>query len=183
MLEFNVKNQIIERTDTFRAVADSKNYLTAVFEFSEEWKDGIIAVFGDCNDNFYDVVIENGSCIVPWEVIKAPFFTVSVFCGDLVTTNALRVEVERSGYRRGGQLSKPTPDIYHQLLNTAKPPYIGDNGNWFVWNKEACMFEDSGIASKGSDGYTPKKGADYWTEEDKAEIKGYVDDAILGGVW
>lgn len=35
----------------------------------------------------------------------------------------------------------------------------------------------------GEDGYTPKKGADYWTDEDKAEIKGYVDDAILGGVW
>lgn len=183
MLEFNVKNQIIERTDNFRAVADSKNYLTAGFKFSEEWLNGIIAVFGDCDDNFYDVVVENGSCIVPWEVIKAPFFTVSVFCGDLVTTNALKVEVERSGYRQGGQPGKPTPDIYNQLLNTAKPPYIGDNGNWFVWNKAAGIFEDSGISAKGSDGYTPKKDVDYWTEADRAEIKGYVEDAILGGVW
>lgn len=36
---------------------------------------------------------------------------------------------------------------------------------------------------KGEDGYTPVKGIDYWTEEDKAEIKGYVDEAILGGAW
>lgn len=35
----------------------------------------------------------------------------------------------------------------------------------------------------GVDGYTPRRGVDYWTEEDKAEIKGYVDDAILGGEW
>ena len=35
----------------------------------------------------------------------------------------------------------------------------------------------------GSDGYTPKRGTDYWTETDKAEIKSYVDDAILGGAW
>lgn len=35
----------------------------------------------------------------------------------------------------------------------------------------------------GSDGYTPQKGVDYWTEEDKAEIKSYVDEAILGGAW
>lgn len=32
-------------------------------------------------------------------------------------------------------------------------------------------------------GKTPIKGTDYWTEEDKAEIKSYVDEAILGGSW
>lgn len=35
----------------------------------------------------------------------------------------------------------------------------------------------------GADGYTPVKGIDYWTETDKAEIKSYVDEAILGGAW
>lgn len=35
----------------------------------------------------------------------------------------------------------------------------------------------------GEDGYTPVRGTDYWTEEDKAEIKSYVDEAILGGAW
>lgn len=36
---------------------------------------------------------------------------------------------------------------------------------------------------KGEDGYTPVRGTDYWTEDDKAEIKTYVDDAILNGEW
>lgn len=35
----------------------------------------------------------------------------------------------------------------------------------------------------GQDGYSPVRGTDYWTEEDKAEIKAYVDEAILGGTW
>ena len=35
----------------------------------------------------------------------------------------------------------------------------------------------------GEDGHTPVKGTDYWTESDKAEIKSYVDEAILGGEW
>lgn len=35
----------------------------------------------------------------------------------------------------------------------------------------------------GGGGSTPVKGVDYWTEEDIAEIKSYVDDAILGGEW
>lgn len=35
----------------------------------------------------------------------------------------------------------------------------------------------------GIDGYTPQRGTDYWTDYDKAEIKSYVDEAILGGAW
>lgn len=35
----------------------------------------------------------------------------------------------------------------------------------------------------GADGKTPVRGTDYWTAADKAEIKSYVDDAILGGEW
>lgn len=35
----------------------------------------------------------------------------------------------------------------------------------------------------GSNGKTPVRGTDYWTAADIAEIKSYVDDAILGGAW
>lgn len=35
----------------------------------------------------------------------------------------------------------------------------------------------------GNDGKTPVRGTDYWTDADKAEIKAYVDDAILNGAW
>lgn len=30
---------------------------------------------------------------------------------------------------------------------------------------------------------TPVRGEDYWTPDDIAEIKAYVDEAILGGEW
>lgn len=39
------------------------------------------------------------------------------------------------------------------------------------------------IVLPGGEGYTPIRGTDYWTEADKAEIKSYVDTAILGGAW
>ena len=35
----------------------------------------------------------------------------------------------------------------------------------------------------GTNGTTPVRGTDYWTAADKAEIKAYVDEAILGGAW
>ena len=89
-------------------------------------------------------------------------------------------------------------DVYEKILNSIKTPYIGENGNWYEWDMETQTFIDTGIKSVGKDGYTPQKdidyfdgdpgytpvrGTDYWTEEDKAEIKSYVDEAILGGAW
>lgn len=35
----------------------------------------------------------------------------------------------------------------------------------------------------GQDGYTPVRGTDYWTDDDIATIKAYVDESILNGVW
>ena len=42
---------------------------------------------------------------------------------------------------------------------------------------------DGRDGADGEDGYTPVRGVDYWTAADIATIKGYVDDAILGGEW
>lgn len=46
-------------------------------------------------------------------------------------------------------------------------------------NRDPTTFE----VRQGKDGKTPVRGTDYWTESDKEEIKTYVDEAILGGVW
>ncbi len=175
MLRFSVKNQIISREDCFDVVADSKGYLKANFIFSEEWTGDIVAVFGGAEKSFYDVVLENGECLVPWEVIKSPFFTVSVFCGDLITTNAEKIKVMPSGYANGQPRKEPTPDVYNQILSMARTPFIGENGNWYEWNAEQGKFVDSGRQAEGT---KPQKGTDYWTEADKAEIVNYVLEAI-----
>lgn len=41
----------------------------------------------------------------------------------------------------------------------------------------------NGSGGSGGGGYIPIRGRDYWTTEDIAEIKSYVDEAILGGAW
>lgn len=43
--------------------------------------------------------------------------------------------------------------------------------------------QDGAPGKDGTDGKTPVRGTDYWTDADKAEIKAYVDEAILGGAW
>ena len=200
MLKFNVENQLIKRTDSFLPVADSRNYLKAEFNTSDEWQEPITAVFG-YGGCFYQVLLDGDKCCtVPWEVIKAPHFTVSLFCGDdsLITANTVDVAVEPSGMKEGTEPSEPTPEIWQQYMSEMQNkienavPYIGENGNWYFYNSESCKYEDSGILAApekgvdyfdgkdgtngvdGKDGYTPRKGVDYWTDEDKSEIKAYV---------
>lgn len=77
-------------------------------------------------------------------------------------------------------------DVIQYADITAHPAIIGENGNWFTWDAEKDKYTDSGKKGEGKDGedgYTPVRGTDYWTEADKAEIKSYVDEAILGGAW
>lgn len=179
MVCFDVKNQIIERTDKFDVVADSRNYLKARFNLSEEWIGDVTAVFG-FGRQFYNVVLdEDSTCIVPFEVIKKPGFSVSLFCDGekLVTSNVVMVDVIGSGMIEGEVPDTPVPTVWHQYMSIMKKtvesglPYIGDNGNWFLYNVDNGEYEDTGIAARAVDGKTPVKGVDYWTEEDKAEIK------------
>ena len=75
----------------------------------------------------------------------------------------------------------PTITTDYDYMNECHVITITDvNGTrkMYVYNGEQGH---SGV--NGKDGYTPVRGKDYWTEADKAEIKGYVDEAILGGAW
>lgn len=49
---------------------------------------------------------------------------------------------------------------------TVNAPYIGENGNWYLWDPKTDGYIDSGVNAEGTDGYTPVKGVDYFTEED-----------------
>lgn len=113
---FSVHNQIIERTDANVIVADSKNYLQSTFIFSEEWNGKEKTAIFIHDDKAYHVLLENDKCLVPWEVIKPGALSVSVFAGDLITTNACVTSIKDSGYTDGTKPSDPTPTIYEQIM-------------------------------------------------------------------
>lgn len=115
-LQFLIQEQYIRRMDNNKVVSDSKNYLEAYFMFSSHWDNATkTAVFSD-GVNCYEMLIVDNVCVVPHEVIKTPEFTVSVFDGDLLTTNRAAVNVIESGL--GPNPPKPpTEDIYDQILD------------------------------------------------------------------
>ena len=57
-------------------------------------------------------------------------------------------------------------DYVDSKINSSAP-YIGENGNWFIWHSGVKDFIDSGIKAVGN---TPQKGVDYFTEDDIEEI-------------
>ena len=116
VLSFDVSNQHITRTDSFRVVSKSRNYLHAQFCFlTEEWNGKEKTVLFDS----YPVILsDDGTCLVPWEILTAPgTFSVSVFAGDLITTDRVLVRVYESGYQEAmSESSPPTPDLLAQLM-------------------------------------------------------------------
>ena len=114
-ITFKVNGQNIIRTDTNRVVSDSRNYLRASFEFSEEWT-GIKTAIFKSGDIVRNSILENNECLVPWEVIKPGLMKVSVFCGDLITADSSTVPITESGYAEGGAPQDPSQTVYEQII-------------------------------------------------------------------
>lgn len=115
---FNLKNQVIQRTDRNVVAAGSKNYLFAKFNLlTDDWNGTITAVFNDKKQ----VLNEERVCEVPWEVLQNPgIVKVSAFCGYLLTSTIATIEVVPSGGTDGTVTEPPTPDVYAQITSLAQ---------------------------------------------------------------
>lgn len=121
ILTFDVKNQIINRTDNNRVVADSKNYLYVSFDFTDDWTGNKTAVFQHESDVAREQLLgDNNTCSVPSECIKKGELCISCFCGDLITANKIYINIEESGLVDGKTPEPETPDIYNQILTAAE---------------------------------------------------------------
>lgn len=152
-ITFKVTNQIIVRTDQEKIVRDSLNYLRAVFTFSEDWHGSITAVFQSKSGAFNVILDEKNTCLVPWEVLQDEEFLVSVFCGNLITANVVRVLTIKSGYTLGSSSRIPTEDVFNQImekidgLDAEAIPYDNTESGLEAENVQAAIDE---IADGGS---------------------------------
>lgn len=117
MLKFKINGQKIIRVDGTYVVADSYDYLHALFEFSDEWN-GLTktAVFKN-GSTAYTVILNNNECVVPHETLKEGVLQVSVYGGELITADCAEVFVHKSGYVEGQAPLPPTPTVYEQIMN------------------------------------------------------------------
>ena len=181
-LQFAVNHQIISRTDNFKPVAESKNYLYAHFTFeTDEWSDVVAtAIFRNDTAAKEVLIDQNGDCLVPWEIIQnnGDVIYVSCFAGDLITVNMARVRIYETGY--GDDLESatpPTPSVYAQIIDRmdgietavenaterteaaaelaaeAVAHYPKIEDNyWYVWDAENEEFVNTGVRAEAEDG-------------------------------
>lgn len=124
IIKFKIQNQTLIRLDSFKPVENSKEYLYANFEFSEDW-DSITnkrALF-TYNDKTYERVIdENNQCNVPYVVIKSSGFNIMVVGqnddGLLIDTDNPFIYVLKTGNVNG--LVVPLTDIQSDTLEVEK---------------------------------------------------------------
>ena len=76
----------------------------------------------------------------------------------------------------GGVDEAEVQRIVADYISVNKEELKGDKGD------KGDKGEPGNNGINGADGYTPIKGIDYWTEEDKTEIKQYVDNQIGGAL-
>lgn len=184
-INFNVQHQVITRTDEFVVVANSKSYLGARFLFSEEWEEHEkTAVFTNNSGKSISVLIEDGECMVPWEMLVGTEFWVGVFAGDRITTDSARVPVRTSTRVNASPGVQPTPGAYELLVAKvedalSKGPKIGDNENWWVWDATAGDFVDTGVYSHGS---SPRIGdnGNWWIGNDDTGVRAAAVDGKDG---
>jgi hypothetical protein len=133
-LNFDVKNQIIYYDEQNQTVADSINYLRCRFTFTNDWNNNKYCVFyGSENEDkpiSVPLVLEQDGgyyCIAPFEVIKPPFFKLSVYCEEndvLITSSIQKVYVKPSGYSEDAKEPEPPPPPKEYTYATIK------SGTW-----------------------------------------------------
>lgn len=119
VLKFYVKNQTLVYNQKEQTASGSKNYLYADFKFSNEWS-GLskTAVFVSADETLrYHMLLEDGRCAVPSEVIAEGGFYVSVFGGNRITSTKVFVDVSESGIETGLTPPEITDDVYDQIMD------------------------------------------------------------------
>lgn len=72
-------------------------------------------------------------------------------------------------------------DLPLEDVGTGSACAMLDTGERYIFHRGVKQwFKQPNVQSGGK---TPVRGVDYWTEEDIALIRTYVDEAIAGGKW
>ena len=142
------------------------------FTFDEPWSDLRKSVVFRAGSDAYGVTDVEELVTIPWEILEKENCTLyagvygSNADGSLVIPTVwVSLGVIQPGTDPGADpTGVPTEPLWQQALDLARSVH------------EQALAGDF-------NGYTPRRGVDYWTYADKQEIRSYVDDAILGGAW
>ena len=125
-LEFEVKQQTIKLLGNNILVAESRNYVYAHFNFTDDWKELVKTVFfKQGGSTFITLVLDqNDCCLVPKELLAADGeFTVHLAGSDgeiIITTNPLKIFVNGNDLITNDNSGTPTVGFLTESVITVK---------------------------------------------------------------
>lgn len=150
VIKAHVEDQRLIITNLPKLSSGGYNETRVEFTFCSRWTGFTkTAVFYTDKGRVYYILVENNIAVVPHEVLANEgilHFGVFGYSADQArTTDMIQLPIVEGAITDSTAIHiAPTPDVYQQLLRIA-------------------MQVEEGI-------YTPKKGVDYWTAADKAEM-------------
>ena len=160
---------------------------TLVFDVSD-WQriygEGTVALLHQraMDETPYPCIIEHSGSEVRWAVTAADTaqagqgrMELRYYVGDTLAKSAVYLTSVTAAL--SDDTAEP-PDAYQSWVDevlevgakainaSANPPYIGDNGHWFVWDTTTDRYEDTGVYSGGSAPYIGDNGNWYIGETD-----------------
>lgn len=153
----------------------------AEFHFDDEWNGKVKTARFVQNGEYVDIVLVDDRCDIP--PLKTGFVRVGVFTDSMTSTYA-DVYFKTSIKDGSGNPAEPPEDVYAQLTALIESgilrgedgltPYVGENNNWWIGDI------DTGVLARGTDGYTPVKGVDYFTDAEVKQIQNEVSSGAIG---
>ena len=157
---FFIHNDKLIFNDHVNPRTGSVNVYECVFNINESVK-GLqwFCVFNTEGINAIVTPIINNKCFIPIEVLKDEN-NIDIGCyatnGNTedfkrINTNWLTFRPTKGAYMEGEAPETPSPDFWETLIFKTVP-YIGDNGNWFIYDMESGQYKDAGKPSTGTGG-------------------------------
>lgn len=161
--KFTVKGDRLTSFGTENANTGSLNYYFCTFSFDGAWENFTRFAVFKMNGNYTGpVLITDGRCAVPTEVISSEgSFELGVYGTDStaakrISTNLCKIEVKEGAYIPDTTApAVPASDVWEEYIAYLDEalrncvPYIGTDGNWFVWDIENKEYTDSNCPSRG----------------------------------
>ncbi len=165
---FDVKKDIIETNCEICLYSGNINTYTFSFNMDEEWNEYIKFGVFIKNGRSYSVKMDNMQIVVPKEVLLSSgdvsfglFGTNGEKDIKRLSTNLITFKVNQGAYNGSDMPTPPVADFWETILSKYIPRII--DGKWYVYDINTDEYVDTGVVAEG---VTPKKGVDYFTDED-----------------
>ncbi len=117
-IKLNINKMTISVVSKPEGLTLNKGAVLADFDFSEEWVGVKTALFLSGETTYSVLINEDNTCEIPQQCYspKEKSFSIGCICGDLITTNSVRVLYNESCYVTDVSIPEPPTNVYTQII-------------------------------------------------------------------